>query len=612
MLRIVVLILSLAFVAAPGLGHAQPQASLDIQRFIPTAGHHGFITVDDATMLERLRPGFDLYLSYAHHPLQESDGALRRTSGVVDGLVSGHLRAGFAFSSWAQVDVAIPFVQSIIKGQSFDERTTDSSVGSVSTGDLVLSGKFRLLPEKKGVGIAVIPFVTFPTGNVALFTTNGVPTFGVKGAFSRRWKVFHWATHVGYRFKPNGAVVSGAVSADDEFVFAAGVGVTPIYKWLDINVELIGAIIVGESRTDTPNYRGRAAAHSPLEVLGNARLTLPFGLDITVGGGGGLTGGVGTPTFRVLAGVSWSSRSDRDGDGVSGKADRCPFIEEDRDGFQDGDGCPEPDNDMDGFLDAEDQCPLDAEDADGVDDEDGCPDLDNDGDGIEDKDDRCPDEAEDLDGHRDRDGCPELDNDYDGIEDTSDLCPLIKEDKDGFADEDGCPEDDNDGDGIVDLDDYCPDQKGGGGPSGCPDDVKAVLRGDKIVILEKIHFVSDKAVIVGKSKGVLDAVRDRLVENPRLLKVRVEGHTDERANTAYNQRLSQQRAEAVVKRLVKQGVDSDRLEPVGYGESRTISNSGTAEGRALNRRVEFSIIMVAEPEPEPEPEPDPEPEPEPE
>tara|TARA_Y100001968_G_scaffold183543_1_gene168117 strand:- start:1208 stop:2059 length:852 start_codon:yes stop_codon:yes gene_type:complete len=231
---------------------------------------------------------------------------------------------------------------------------------------------------------------------------------------------------------------------------------------------------------------------------------------------------------------------------------------------------------------------------DGVEDDDGCPDLDNDGDGIEDQDDRCPDEAEDLDGHRDRDGCPELDNDYDGIEDSSDACPLSKEDKDGFEDHDGCPEEDNDGDGIADLDDYCPDAVGGGGPTGCPDDIKAVVRGDKIVILEKIHFKSDRAVIVGGSLEVLDAVRDRLIENPQLLKIRVEGHTDERADASYNLRLSQQRAEAVVAHLVKEGVAASRLEAVGYGESRRLSEQSTQEGRAMNRRVEFSIIQVQE------------------
>jgi len=610
MLRRFILLGVLLLLAAPSTAVAQPEASLDIQRFIPTAGHHGFITVDDATMLERLRPGFDLYLSYAHRPLQTSDGALRRKSGVVDGIVSGHLRAGFAFAPWVQMDLAIPFVQRIIKGQSFDDVTSDPEVGSVSTGDFVLSGKFRLVPEKKGVGIAVIPFVTFPTGSVPLFTTNGVPTFGIKGAFSRRWKVFHWAAHVGYRFKPNGAIVSGSVYAGDELVFAAGAGITPIHKWLDINVELIGAIVVAEGRSTTADYRGKALAHSPLEALANVRLTTPFGLDVVIGGGLGLTGGVGTPNFRLLTGVSWSSRSDRDRDGVAGKADKCPFVAEDRDGYQDGDGCPEPDNDLDGFLDADDQCPIDAEDADGYLDDDGCPDEDNDKDGIPDVDDRCPDEREDRDGHRDEDGCPELDNDYDGINDNDDACPMSKEDVDGFRDEDGCPEEDNDEDGIADIDDYCPNRKGGGGATGCPDDVKAVHRGDKIVILEKIHFVTDSAVIVKESNTVLEAVRDVLLENPQLLKVHVEGHTDERATAAYNNQLSEKRASAVVKYLVKGGVEESRLEAIGYGESRPLEDSKTKEGRALNRRVEFSIILVAEPEPEPEPEAVPEAEPE--
>ena len=78
MLRRFILLGALLLIAAPSTAVAQPEASLDIQRFIPTAGYHGFITVDDAAMLERLRPGFDLYLSYAHRPLQTSDGALRR------------------------------------------------------------------------------------------------------------------------------------------------------------------------------------------------------------------------------------------------------------------------------------------------------------------------------------------------------------------------------------------------------------------------------------------------------------------------------------------------------------------------------------------------------
>ncbi|MEO7094501.1 MAG: thrombospondin type 3 repeat-containing protein [Polyangiales bacterium] len=65
--------------------------------------------------------------------------------------------------------------------------------------------------------------------------------------------------------------------------------------------------------------------------------------------------------------------ADRDGDGTVDNLDKCPDEPEDKDGFQDDDGCPDPDNDQDGIRDVDDLCPNDAEDKDGVKDEDGCP-----------------------------------------------------------------------------------------------------------------------------------------------------------------------------------------------------------------------------------------------
>jgi outer membrane protein OmpA-like peptidoglycan-associated protein len=95
----------------------------------------------------------------------------------------------------------------------------------------------------------------------------------------------------------------------------------------------------------------------------------------------------------------------------------------------------ELDTDHDGIPDSVDKCPLIPEDKDGFQDADGCPDLDNDGDGIPDVDDKCPNEPEDMDGFQDADGCPDPDNDGDGIPDTLDKCP------NEYAPhtEDGCP-----------------------------------------------------------------------------------------------------------------------------------------------------------------------------
>lgn len=94
--------------------------------------------------------------------------------------------------------------------------------------------------------------------------------------------------------------------------------------------------------------------------------------------------------------------ADSDGDGIPDVQDRCPAEAEDKDGFEDEDGCPDPDNDKDGILDVDDKCPNEAEDADGFEDEDGCPDPDNDKDGIPDTSDKCPNEA----GPASNDGCP--------------------------------------------------------------------------------------------------------------------------------------------------------------------------------------------------------------
>src|SRR5439155_142123 len=76
------------------------------------------------------------------------------------------------------------------------------------------------------------------------------------------------------------------------------------------------------------------------------------------------------------------------------------------------------DTDGDGIPDSSDLCPTEPEDRDGFDDEDGCPDLDNDQDGIPDKLDKCPNEPEDKDGFQDDDGCPEIDDDGDGCPDS--------------------------------------------------------------------------------------------------------------------------------------------------------------------------------------------------
>jgi OmpA-OmpF porin, OOP family len=97
-----------------------------------------------------------------------------------------------------------------------------------------------------------------------------------------------------------------------------------------------------------------------------------------------------SPKARCTDPVAPPAPGDRDGDGIADDVDKCPDEPEDKDGWQDADGCPDPDNDGDGIPDAQDKCPNEPEDKDGFQDADGCPDPDNDGDGILDADDKCP------------------------------------------------------------------------------------------------------------------------------------------------------------------------------------------------------------------------------
>ena len=312
------------------------------------------------------------------------------------------------------------------------------------------------------------------------------------------------------------------------------------------------------------------------------------------------------------------TKTDTDGDGILDDVDQCPDEPEDFDQFEDENGCPDPDNDGDTVLDKDDKCPNEPGDPKNE----GCPVHDDDGDGIPNDIDKCPKIPEDLDGNEDHDGCPEeenVDTDGDGILDTVDKCPEEPEDFDDIEDEDGCPDPDNDGDGVLDIVDACPLQPGpqsnsgcpvtdrdgdtvmddvdqcpdvpGPPPRGCPKRVLVVKTADKIEIKKQINFQTGKAIIKGATSFlILDQVSEVMKSNPEI-KVVIEGHTDSRGAADYNLRLSDDRARSVRAALIERGVAEDRMEAIGYGESKPIASNQTRSGRALNRRVEFNIVQ---------------------
>lgn len=184
-----------------------------------------------------------------------------------------------------------------------------------------------------------------------------------------------------------------------------------------------------------------------------------------------------------------------------------------------------------------------------------------------------------------RDSCPDPDQDRDSLCDpwVSDLhkdslyahechgvdkCPTQPEDYDGYKDDDGCP------DTL---------------PKPTAKEEKALNKA-----LRAINFKTASAELTSDSYTALISIANFLKQYP-YLRYEVQGHTDSRGNDDYNLLLSAARAASVRYYLVgQQNVPDSTLIAIGYGKTRPIATNNTAQGRALNRRVEFKVIDTKE------------------
>ncbi len=320
---------------------------------------------------------------------------------------------------------------------------------------------------------------------------------------------------------------------------------------------------------------------------------------------------------NVMVGLGYIYRLssiDTDGDGIVNRNDRCPTLP----GPAATGGCP--DADQDGITDTEDRCPNDPglatlagcpdTDQDGIPDiDDACPDLagpaslkgcpDTDGDGVPDPEDRCPQQP----GLATLQGCPDADGD--GVPDEIDRCPdqpgnlttgCPDRDADGFADdEDECPDTpgtfkgcpDTDGDGLADNVDRCPNIPGPAASGGCPA-VEQKVQERLEYAARAVQFESGSATLKESSYVILSEIAGIMRQYPSY-HLSINGHTDNVGSDVRNLTLSQERAIACRKFLVATGIDEGRISSAGFGDSRPLQSNDTAEGRRLNRRVEFSL-----------------------
>jgi OmpA-OmpF porin, OOP family len=596
---------------------AEVGGNSDLSIFRPAIDSRGYLTVNASQVLGHKDVSFGLgALDWGRGMLLLDKEGVGPEAYSVDNIITATIIAAFGLKAGPvelQLGASAPLrimngdrQPNAGSGNEFEEFKFDGQgVGSVG---LHLKTRFLKTSRPPHVGLGLIASVYLPSTNPNnrwMGEDQAVPQFiGILDKEFGREGRLRVAFNGGIRIRSKTVtfindgmgenspmpipVTNEQVTLGSEIPYGFGIAYAIRKQKFDVVAEAFGTIPLG----DKVNYQ-------PLEAIGGIKLYLARNSFLSIGAGRGLLPGKGAnPDFRAFIGIVFEPNiGDRDGDGLKDDVDKCPDDPEDKDGFEDEDGCPDPDNDRDGILDEDDKCPDIPEDRDGFQDEDGCPEgnpNDRDGDGILDNVDQCPDDPEDFDNFQDEDGCPDPDNDQDGILDVDDLCPNDPEDKDGFEDEDGCPDLDNDKDRILDVDDKCPNEpetyNGFEDEDGCPDRGRVIVTDTAIEILDVIYFEYNKAIIKPQSYPILDAVAATLQGNPNIRLIEIQGHTDERGNDAYNLDLSDRRAKSVEKYLADKGVDPKRLTAQGYGETQPIDPRSNEAAWAKNRRVAFLIL----------------------
>jgi OOP family OmpA-OmpF porin len=580
---------------------AEAQSGIPLMRFNPSSAGDRFFGVDSPYVPGGFIPHAALIADYAHNPL-----VLRQDGETVGAVVANqlllHLNATVPLFHRLSLNLDLPFAAYQDGEKPSVGGFNVASPAAVSLGDLRAGLRFRIYgeyhdPFQLGIG----GYVHFPTGPaagnaeyVSDGNVRGTPQVTVGGLIDR----FVYAGSVGVDIR-----------AEQDFPSTqnvpAGLNVVPVSQSSMLNIGFAAAARLGEERqiqvgpevTFQMDLRSPDSRNINAEALVGAKYRFARDFEAGVAVGPGLSRGIGTPDVRALASFAYTPEVpkpvvDRDKDGILDNVDACIDVpgvaSEDpaKNGYP-----PPPDTDKDGILDEADAC----KDVAGLPDPDpkknGCPPPpDTDKDGIIDELDACKDLAGVPDADAKKNGCPP-DKDGDGIYDADDACIDIPGVKSDDKAKNGCPPD-TDADSFRDDQDACPKEKGVDDPDptkrGCPKMVRVTET--EVVILQQVQFDTAKATIRKESDALLDEVAAVLRDHPEFSKVEVQGHTDNTSGKAYNQKLSEDRAKAVVKALEARKIDGSRLIAKGFGMDKPVVENKSADCRQRNRRVQFVIV----------------------
>lgn len=566
---------------------------LNAQLFRPSVDAERLLWTDDAARARSQQATGRALLSYTADPLVYTYSDGERVE-IVSDVVQADLLGAYTIGR-LRIGADLPVYL-----------LANSSIGNeTGLGDVAADAKVSLLRrEEAPVGVSLGGRLALPTATVETALGSSGLAWEAQAIIDQQLGPVLLALNVGTRGLPEASL--GDVTWNDQLLIRGG-GAYDLSDQVGVSAELASSLTysaLGESEG------------SPLEGLLGAWYR-PGRRDMVLRGGvgTGLTTGVGAPTLRTLLAIAYEppTGTDTDGDHIVDSRDACPTEPEDRDGYRDDDGCPDPTTLVVRVTDRRDGSAVTVPIVATVDGQqarlDGTP-VDSGGHDL-------IVEAEGFAPASSRIQVPGGAS-YD-VEVTLD--PILPgrlivrvHDPSGTPIQGAIWSLDGHEQGAIGAQaarlellpgsyrvaaaapGYLKTSKITNIRSEIDATVEIELRPttiqvtrDRIDLGGKIYFETGKAIIKPESFGLLSDVAAVMAEYPEIRRLRIEGHTDIRGSADTNQRLSEERAAAVAAFLAEKGISRERLDSIGYGESRPVDSRQTASAYEKNRRVDFFV-----------------------
>lgn len=307
--RNMVVIVVVMLITALALPAQAKMHSADVVRFNPTSDGGKYMSVHQSKTLEQWGFNAGMYTNYAYEPLEYADPSGARRRGIVDDMLITDIQAAIGWTDWFETGFNFPL---IVWETYYNPNVLATAVAKQTfmfkPGDLRVEMKFKLLDiDRYNIGVAVVPFMYFPTGKSS---TGNSPTFMATGMWSPGGKVVvdgnikdrvFLALNVGYRMYNETRYDTNNANAviDDSLELGAGINVRISNSWAVLGEVYSEHVLTALFKNELQN---------PSEFLIGGRWTPQSkakGLAVTVAGGRGITRGIGNPDFRVLVGVNY-------------------------------------------------------------------------------------------------------------------------------------------------------------------------------------------------------------------------------------------------------------------------------------------------------------------